>query len=286
MVKCNLYYQAMGECSGKYFIENGRQCHAEEFDNLSIFEGDQVYEVIRVMEGVPLFFEDHMERLMTSITAGNREILAEPATIRDHILQLAGVNGVTDGNVKIVFRYTQSGKWYLVYFIEVHYPDNSQISGGVDTILFNAERRNPAVKLFNYRLRSSVLDTLVSKEAYEALLVNRHNAVTEGSRSNIFFVTGNSVVTAADKDVLGGITRKYVIDICHRLGIKILFRSMPVAEIGKADALFITGTSPQVLPVRRVDQMTFSPDNHISRLLADEYGKLVREYIASSRANS
>ena len=274
----------MSECSGKYFIENGSQCHAKEFDNLTIFEGDQVYEVMRVMEGVPLFFEDHMVRLMTSIRAGEREVLAEPATINSHILQLAGANGVTDGNVKVVFRYNQSGSWYMLYFIEAHYPDNRQISEGVDTILFMAERRNPAVKLFNFRLRSSVLDTLVQRKAYEALLVNRQNAVTEGSRSNIFFVTGNTVVTAADKDVLGGITRKYVIDICHRLGIKVLFRSMPVAEIGNVDALFITGTSPQVLPVRRVEQMTFSPDNNITRLLADEYGKLVREYIASSRA--
>ena len=209
-------------------------------------------------------------------------MLAEPATIHDHILQLAKANEITNGNVKVVFRYNNAGSWYLIYFIDAHYPDKNQISEGVDTILFKAERRNPAVKLFNYSLRSSVLDTLASKEAYEALLVNRHNKVTEGSRSNIFFVTGNSVVTAADKDVLGGITRKYIIDICKRLDIDVHFRSMPVAEIKKVDALFITGTSPQVLPVRSVEQMTFSPDNHITRLLATEYMKMVREYIGSS----
>jgi branched-chain amino acid aminotransferase len=273
----------MGECRGRYFIENGEIRETSLFDNLCIYEGVQVYEVIRVMDGVPLFFEDHALRLEESGRLSGYTSLARSEDILADILLLSQKNGVINGNVKVVFRYNGEGNHYLLYFIEAIYPDNSLYTEGVKTILYRAERRNPAVKLFNYRLRASVLDTLLAKGAYEAFLVNRNGCITEGSRSNVFFVADNQLVTAGDKHVLGGITRKKVIDICESEGIGIRYRCMESNRLLSVDAVFLTGTSPQVLPVRSIDEIDFPVNNAITTSIIRQYSSMVTEYIESRR---
>lgn len=273
----------MGECRGRFFIENGEMRETALFDNLCIYEGVQVYEVIRVMDGVPLFFEDHALRLEESGRLSGYTSLARSEDILADILLLSQKNGVVNGNIKVVFRYNGEGNNYLLYFIEAIYPDKILYREGVDTILFRAERRNPAVKLFNYRLRSTVLDTLLAKGAYEAFLVNRNGCITEGSRSNVFFVVDNQLVTAGDRDVLGGITRKKVVDICESEGIGIQYRCMESDRLLSAGAVFLTGTSPQVLPVRSIDEINFLVKNEITSTIVRQYSSMVKEYIVSRR---
>ncbi|MFN2379203.1 MAG: aminotransferase class IV [Bacteroidales bacterium] len=273
----------MGECMGRFFIENGELRETALFDNLCIYEGVQVYEVIRVMDGVPLFFEDHALRLKESGRLIGHTSLAPAEDILADIRLLAESNGVLNGNVKVVFRYNGEGNHYLLYFIEAIYPDELLYREGVKTILFRAERRNPAIKLFNYRLRSSVLDTLLARGAYEAFLVNRNNCITEGSRSNVFFIMDNHLVTADDMHVLGGITRKKVVDICVSEGIEIKYHCMEIDRLLSAEAVFLTGTSPQVLPVKSIDEIDFPVNNEITATIIRQYSSMVREYIESRR---
>ena len=57
----------MNECFGKKFILNGELHPSDHFDNSLVYEGDSIYEVIRMIKGNPVFFHDHMERLESSI---------------------------------------------------------------------------------------------------------------------------------------------------------------------------------------------------------------------------
>ena len=54
----------MAECFGKNFILNGELQPAVLFNNSLVYEGDSIYEVIRLINGTPVFFSDHMERLV------------------------------------------------------------------------------------------------------------------------------------------------------------------------------------------------------------------------------
>ena len=79
---------------------------------------------------------------------------------------------------------------FLVYYIEPIYPTAEQYRNGVKGILFHAERKNPESKVINHKLRSCNLSQAYPGRCYEALLVNEKNLITEGSRSNIFFLKG------------------------------------------------------------------------------------------------
>ncbi len=79
----------MTECAGKKFILNGELQPAELFDKSLVYEGDSVYEVIRLVNGCPIFFHDHMERLITSVKLQKKDLLADVSLLREAIIVLA-----------------------------------------------------------------------------------------------------------------------------------------------------------------------------------------------------
>jgi branched-chain amino acid aminotransferase len=248
----------MNECYGKKFILNGVMQQCDLFDNTMVYEGDSIYEVLRIVKGNPVFFDDHMERLVSSVRLQQKELLAEPSEIRRDIINLSKSERRKEANMKIVFNYNQGSSNYIIYFIEPIYPSDEQYKKGVKGILYYAQRKDPESKVINHKLRSSIYHNLILHRGYEALLVNEENCITEGSRSNIFFLKGDVLTTASDDKVLNGITRKYILDICRDNKIRVEFKCVPVDSITEYDAVFMTGTSPMVLQFYCIDDTYFN----------------------------
>ncbi len=248
----------MNECYGKKFILNGKLQSSDHFDNALIYEGDSIYEVIRMVKGIPVFFYDHMERLESSARIQQKEMLADIPALKRDIINLVKTERKKDINLKIVYNYNKDSNNYLVYFIEPIYPSEEQYKKGVKGILFYAERKDPESKVINHKLRSSIYHKLILEGGYEALLVNEKNQITEGSRSNIFFLKGYTLTTAPDNKVLNGITRKHILDICSDTKIKVKFMCVPVDSLQEYDAVFMTGTSPMVLQFNSISDIYFN----------------------------
>ena len=248
----------MDECFGNRFVLNGVLQTSDLFDSSLVYEGDSIYEVLRMVKGNPVFFYDHMERLETSARIQGKKALADTGMIRKDIIKLIKTEKKKDINLKIVFNYNGAETNYLIYFIEPMYPTEDQYRNGVKGILFHAERKDPESKVINHRLRSSIYHKLILEGGYEALLVNEKNEITEGSRSNIFFLKDKVLITAPDEAVLNGITRKHIFDICKENKIKVEFRCIHADGISEYEAIFMTGTSPMVLPFNRIDRVTFN----------------------------
>lgn len=269
----------MTECSGKKFVLNGELQPAEIFDKSLVYEGDSVYEVLRLLNGYPVFFNDHMERLMTSVKLQKKEVLADSGMLRKAILNLTKVEKKRDVNLKIVFNYNKSVRNYLVYPIESTYPTKIQYQNGVKGILFFAERKDPESKVIDHKLRSTICNRLIAESSYEAILVNEDNCITEGSRTNIFFLKNNSLITAPDNMVLSGITRKHILQICNENKIEVTFDCVNVKDIKDYDAVFMTGTSPIVLPFSSIGENYFNVKNPLIEKLRNIYLKEALESI-------
>ncbi len=261
----------MNECFGRKFILNGELQPSDLFDNSLVYEGDSVYEVIRMINGNPVFFHDHMERLSSSVKLQGKEMLADLETLRRVIIALARSDRKKETNLKIVFNYNNRMKNFLVYFIEPIYPTAEQYRAGVKGILIHAERKNPESKVINHKLRSSIYHRLILEGAYEAILVNEKNMLTEGSRSNIFFVKGEKLVTAPDNLILNGITRKHILEICRSNNIQVELRCVSIHGLSEYDAVFMTGTSPTVLPFCCIDNKYFNVELVLMQRLRQLY---------------
>jgi branched-chain amino acid aminotransferase len=265
------HLRVMNEYYGKNFILNGKLLPVELFDNSLVYEGESIYEILRMVRGIPVFFNDHMDRMSESLKHQNRKALAGIPEIKRSIFSLKQTIKKKDINLKIVFNFNKGSENYLVYFIEPIYPSAEQYRKGVKGILYFAQRKDPESKIINHNLRSSIYQKLINEGAYEALLVNRENMVTEGSRSNIFFLKDDTLTTAPDNVILNGITRKYILKICHEKQINVDFACVNADDILQYDAIFMTGTSPMVLPFFCIGDKYFNVKLPVIKLLRQLY---------------
>jgi branched-chain amino acid aminotransferase len=273
----------MNECFGKKLILNGKLESADLFDNSFIYEGNSIYEVIRMVKGSPVFFYDHMERLATSVSLQKKKMLADAETLKKDIIRLSKSEKKKEINLKIVFNYNKGEENYLIYFIEPIYPTEDQYRNGVKGILFYAERKDPESKVINHKLRSSIFHKLILEGGYEAILVNENGVITEGSRSNIFFFKNDVLYTAPDNMVLGGITRKHILDICAKNDITVKMVCLKAAKLSEYEAVFMTGTSPMVLAFNSIDDKKFKVRVPVIEKLRHLYIGRAEESIAGFR---
>lgn len=274
----------MNECFGRKFILNGKLEDAHYFDNSLVYEGDSIYEVIRMVRNTPVFFPDHMERLESSVRNQKKQMLADIPEIRKNIIKLTKSDRKKEVNLKIVFNYNKDSSNYLIYYIEPIYPSEEQYREGVKGILYYAERKDPGSKVINHRLRSSIFHKLILEKAYEALLVNKKGQITEGSRSNIFFLKNDILYTAPDNVILCGITRKHILNICSENNINVKLICVQADRIADYEAVFMTGTSPMVLPFSHIADNSFNVNVPLIEELRRLYFARAEESIKQFRA--
>ena len=270
----------MEKCVNQFFIYDGEILKNIDFKETMISSGKSIYEVIRVIEGVPLFLEEHLERLINSIKISNLTLSSNASDIKRNILKLIEINESLEGNIKIVFNYVNDDNKFIAYFINHSYPTKEQYKNGVTTALFYGERNNPNAKVINLDFRNTVDREIKEKNVYEAILIDNEGNVTEGSKSNIFMVKGNVVITAPIDAVLPGITRQSIIDVCNDLDIEVKEENVSVKKLLAMDGIFISGTSPKVLPVNAIyDKSHFNSNNKIILSIMNGYDEKIQHYI-------
>lgn len=233
-----------------------------------------IYEVLRVINGVPLFLEDHLQRFFHSAQLAGKTIRYTEPQIRSFLNELIGQNKIAEGNVLI------SCKIHLkAFFIPHKYPTTEMYSEGVNCGVLYAERDNPNAKVFQTTVRQQADKLLAENEFYEVLLVDNNGFVTEGSRSNVFFVAGETIFTAPGNQVLPGITRQKAIETARNLQIEVIEKQIQFSEIQQFDAAFITGTSPKILPIRQIDKIQFDHGNQLIIMLMKTYDDVISAYI-------
>lgn len=265
---------------GRYFICNGelRDSTAAE---MPVQAGNKaVYEVIRLIDGVPLFIKDHYDRMESSIINIGLEIGFTCSDLINEIRRLAEANGITNCNTKIMVMLTEAGKQILFYISKSNYPAADIIKKGVNVGLLQLERENPNIKLMNRSYREAADNRIKEGGYFEVLLCNNDGSITEGSKSNTFFVKENRIFTAPGTHVLKGITRKYVIEACKIAGYEVFEAFIPVILLKEMDGLFLSGTSIKVLPVSSVEDLYFqSAKNPVIQAVRKKYDEIIKKYI-------
>ncbi len=246
----------MENIRGNTLIINGILADASGYSPDS--SADVYYEVIRVIKGKYLFLEEHLLRLRSSC---RKSILNCPdsSSIISQLKQLIEYSEISEGNVKLLF-YSVLNKTNIACFFTPHfYPSVGDYSSGVKVKSFQFERPDPNIKKWNESFRRKVNRFIRDEHIYEAILISEKGTLTEGSRSNLFFIDEKDrVITAPLEKVLPGITRNYVFEICRELGVPVIEKTVYLDGVTSMKACFITGTSPKVLPVQKLNKIPFN----------------------------
>jgi branched-chain amino acid aminotransferase len=267
--------------AGTMLMKNGRLYSAEAYGDDSLPSSGIVYEVIRIINGIPLFLEDHYQRLENSLGMLGIKITFSYDILLNMLQTLVNANGLSDCNVKLLIYNNMSGNQdSLLYVSKSYYPTKDEYARGVPISLFYRSRSNPNAKIIDSSYKEAAAAKIAQDKVFEVLLVNDEGILTEGSRSNLFLVKGNTVLTAPDSYVLKGITRQYILEACNDSKITISENRITADDLIKMDGLFISGTSIKVLPVSNVGNIAFpSSKNRIISTIGNRYNEIIHTYL-------
>ena len=267
----------------RFLILNHKILATEKTDIFDRIENAAVYEVLKVVKGVPLFFEEHMERMRNSGSASGIALQKEDREILGEISTLVERNQRPETNAKLVCARVGEEEVFLTYFIASEDPGPQGMNRGVHTILLRAERKDPHVKRVSSSFRETVRDAMEKAGAYETLLVDGDGFITEGVRSNLFFVKGNNLCTPPSEKVLLGVTRRHVVQICKESGIGIREERLHRGEIEGIEAAFLTGTTVDVMPIGTIEGCALGSAAHpMVRRIVEKYRDEVEAYVQAS----
>jgi len=250
------------------------------FEN-KINSSQPVYEVIRIIEGIPLFLEEHFGRLNHSLKIQDWKPAMEFEEFKDQIHQLIKLNQQEYGNVKFEFSSSGDETYWVFSFIPHSYPTPEDYRNGVRTDLVFDERKNPNAKVVQNKIREKSNQMIKEHNLFEILLVNRNGLITEGSRSNVFFVKDGIFYTAPSSMVLVGITRQKVMECLKILKFSVIEEAVSASQLAQFDAAFLTGTSPKVLPIRSIVNQEFNVQLMSVEKLIERYNNMIADYIGT-----
>jgi len=244
---------------------------------------NHIYEVFRVIDGVALFLEDHLQRLQFSIESV--ELYYNNVYFIENIQKLISLNGHSEGNIKIIV-WKQGTETHDMIFYDKHlYPTPEMFSNGITIGLLDRERSTPNVKLFDNNMRKDAQKLIEEQDFYEVLLCSEEGHITEGSRSNVFFIKDNHIITPPASQVLEGVTRKKVISLIQAKGLSFEETVVFKNQLTEFESVFITGTSRRVLPVHTIFPLNkvYNCSHNTIKILQDLILELTMEYVASKK---
>jgi branched-chain amino acid aminotransferase len=233
-----------------------------------VFEGIRCYDT----EIGPAVFrhQDHIDRLYKSAELYYMPIPYTPEQIRQATLELIGKNGMRSCYIRpIAYRgYGTMGLFPLDAPVDVTiavwewgaYLGDEGTRNGIRAKVSSWRRISndsliPHAKASGQYLNSILAKIESHKAGYEeAILLDDHGFVCEGSGENIYAVRDGVIITPPQTaGILDGINRKAIIQIARDLGFEVVERDIARAELYLAEEVFLTGTAAELVPVREVD---------------------------------
>jgi branched-chain amino acid aminotransferase len=262
-----------------YFIRNEELISTCDFNTSILTEGPGIYEVIRLNDGKPLFLDEHLNRFHLSARHENFSIGFSLKEIKEKIRLLISHNRMKSGNIRFQFiLHPRLGNLFLAWAISYNYPSENDLRKGVRIVTVRAMRENPQSKRTNLPVRIMAENLIEEKKVAEVLMINDEGMITEGSRSNIFFIRNKNLYTPKAALVLQGITREKIMKLAKETNTSVREENIHYDKINDFEACFLSSTSKSVLPVSQIDDQHFKVDNQLMRNLMFSYDKLIRNY--------
>jgi branched-subunit amino acid aminotransferase/4-amino-4-deoxychorismate lyase len=226
-------------------------------------DGGAIFETLRVEGGRPFAWQRHMERLVLSAAELGFPVPPSPGALREAVAELLAAQATRDAVVRITVtrgipggRPVRTGAWIEAETIPGRLWPGTRKGGA--TVVLSRQPFEPGW-LGRHKTTSRMAWDLAREEARalgadEALLVARDGQVLEGAASNVFVFRDDEVLTPPlSADVLPGVTRAIVLDLCAALGIRRRETRLVPEHLRWAEEVFLTNSVQEILPVSMLD---------------------------------
>jgi branched-chain amino acid aminotransferase len=235
-----------------------------------VFEGARCYSTPK---GSACFrLEPHMRRLIESAKIYRMEYSLDLQGWMDVVLETIRINQMKACYIRpLLYRgYKELGVNPLSIPVDAAvmvwdwgaYLGSGALEDGVDVKISSWTRMAPntlpamAKSTANYANSALIKMEAVADGYSEAIALDVHGNLSEGSGQNLFVVRdGNILTPPLGSSILGGITRDSIITLARELGCTVTEAVLPRESLYTADEVFFVGTAAEVTPVRSVDKI-------------------------------
>jgi len=235
-------------------------------DDRGFLFGDGIYEVTAAYRGKLFRWPRHLARVQKGL--GALRIDCDPAGLAEIHLRLLAENDLAGAQVAYIYLQITRGVAPRTHqFPAIPVPPT--------VYLFAGEYKRPARERWEQGFAAvtvpdqrwaradvktvQLLPNVLARQAaidhgVDEIIFVKDGMAIEGALNNFFTVFGHTVVThPASNQILSGITREAVLELCGKLGFSVEQKAITVAEMFRADEAFHTGTLTEVKPCVQVD---------------------------------
>ena len=253
----------------------------------SVFEGIRSY---KTEDGTTKIFKanQHFDRFKISAQAINLPYTYNAQDLIAQTYKLLELNNLGDAYIRPVvyapanMSFTQNTESFI--FIQAW--EMGPFLGDKRIRVMTSSFQRPNPKGFKIHAKAAghyVNSIMASQEAKaagydEALLLDMHDHVAEAPGANVFFEKDGTLYTPSLGNILPGITRATVLELCATHAIPVVETSFGIDAIKGADAAFFCGTAAEVIGLESIDDVPFTKnwDDTASKKIQLGYQKLVR----------
>ncbi len=279
--------------NGKFF--NPEEATISVFDRGFLY-GDSIYEVTLTYDKKPSFLDEHLDRLEHSANSLMMSLQYTREELKNIINDcIKAVDSprqyirliITRGQGAIGLDPNLADQQNLIILCKdlPEYPV-SWYDDGVHLVVADVRRNpkkaiDPTIKSGNYLNNVMAMAQAQQKGAYDAIMLNFHGQVTEATTSNIWMIKNKVVKTPPiASGLLGGITRKALLEILAEQNYSFEEVNFTVAELKSADEIFLSSSTKELVPVTKVD------DTAIGSGKPGEITKQLHQYYLEKVRNS
>ncbi len=253
----------------------------------SVFEGIRSY---KTEDGTTKIFKatEHFDRFKASAEAINLPYTYNTQDLIAQTYKLLELNNLGDAYIRPVvyapanMSFTQNTESFI--FIQAW--EMGPFLGDKRIRVMTSSFQRPNPKGFKIHAKAAghyVNSIMASQEAKaagydEALLLDMHDHVAEAPGANVFFEKDGTLYTPGLGNILPGITRATVLELCATHAISVVETSFGIDAIKGSDAAFFCGTAAEVIGLESIDDIPFTKnwDDTASKKIQSAYQKLVR----------
>jgi len=281
----------------RFILHNDRVQEATELSlspgQVGLLSGWGVFSTLRVADGVLFAWERHWARIARDAKALHVPLPEDAERVRTNLLELLDANGAHNCTLRLVIVRNGGGMWAgpsngRVSDVIALTADSKEWGEGVK-LAYQAAARYAAgqfagAKIISWAMNLTWLESAQARGFDEVILLNERGEVAECTSANIFIADGNQVWTPPlSSGCLPGITREVLLSEVRVPGIRIGEKALMPTDLERADEVFITSTTRDLLPVVQVEDKKAGRSERARRALAAAFSVYVQKYVASHK---
>jgi branched-chain amino acid aminotransferase len=277
-------------------LHNAHLCNSSELllspGQVGAMNGWGVFSTIKVVDGVLFAFARHWARMRRDAELMRVPFPWTPDELEESLLRLVEANNAMNSTLRVAVMRNKGTAF-----------EGPAPARDVDLIAFTINRaqwgescrlgivpnaRHAANVFAGTKILAWAMNLVWYEEAHargfdEVVLLNERGEVSECTSANLFATFGDTVLTPPlASGCLPGITRELLLEQVRVPGIEVRERTLQLEDLEKADGLFITSSTRDMLAVVEVEGLSIRQESRVRAALGEAFARYEADYVTQA----